>query len=64
MTAEREDVPYDLEDEGGIMYNVQQSPGGSPVAIFRVYAKIRLNGELYECDRSQIPVKLRKVKDE
>jgi hypothetical protein len=63
MTLLREDVSYEVEDDGGLLYNVERTPSGRLSARVRVYGRVIIDGLTYEYDRDDVRCALRRVKD-
>jgi hypothetical protein len=60
--TQREDVPHEIEDDGGLLYNVERTQGGSLTAMVRVWGHLTVGGVPYEYDRN-IRVKLKRCKE-
>jgi hypothetical protein len=58
----RDDVSFEVEDDGGLVYAVEKTPSGRLTAVVRVYGRVRIDGELYKYDRLVVRVALKKAK--
>lgn len=58
----RDDVQYEVEDDGGILFNVQKTANGTLTAEVRVYGYVVVDGKRYAYDRN-IRVRLKRDKD-
>lgn len=63
MASPGEDVPYEVEDDGGMLFNVQRMRSGGLTGQVRVWGRVEIEGKLYEYDRAEVRVALRPVKD-
>lgn len=52
-------VPYEVEDDGGMLFEVEVTASGSLTALVRVYGRVVIDGKLYEYDKN-VRVKLNK----
>lgn len=57
-----EDVEYEVEDDGGILFSVQKSKSGDLSVQTRVYGRVVIDGKVYEYDRN-VRVKLKRSKE-
>lgn len=56
-------VEYEVEDDGGLLYDVERMPSGGLTAKFRVYAHVIIDGKQYECDRGEVRIALQRSND-
>jgi hypothetical protein len=57
----REDVTFEVEDDGGLAYAVERTPGGRLTVVVRVYGRVIIDGVPYEYDRGTVRVALKRV---
>ena len=56
-----QDVEYDVDDDGGMCYDVAETKSGAKVAKVRVWGHVTISGKKYEYDR-HIKVRLKRAK--
>lgn len=60
MIRRGEDVSYEVQDDGGILYNVERMANGSLTASVRVYGHVTIDGKEYSYDRNEVRVRLKR----
>lgn len=55
----RDDVEFEVEDDGGLLFNVQKASNGILTAEVRVYGYVVVDGKRYTYDRN-IRVRLKR----
>lgn len=63
MNGKGESVPHEVEEDGGLLYDVERMPSGGLTAKFRVYSRVTIDGKRYECDRGEVRVSLSRSKE-
>lgn len=51
MIRQGEDVAYEVDDDGGMLYNIQRMPSGGYTAQVRVWGQVTIDGRQYAYDR-------------
>lgn len=60
-TVKREYVPYEVEDDCGMCFNVERASNGILTALVRACGRVTIDGQVYEYDKD-IRVRLTKAK--
>jgi hypothetical protein len=48
----RDDLPHEIEDDGGILYAVQRASNGIVTGKVRVYGYVAIDGVMYKYDEN------------
>lgn len=62
MVSRGQDVPFEVNDDGGMLYAVERMKDGSHTACVRVWGRVTIEGKEYEYDRGEVRVRLKMVK--
>ncbi len=58
----RESVEFAVDDDGGLLFDVEKSASGRLTAKVRVWGRVVIDDVEYEYDRDSVRVALKKVK--
>lgn len=57
---QRESVPHEVEDDGGLLFDVERTRTGALTGRVRVWGHVVIDGQRYSYDRAELRIRLLK----